>query len=56
VLLDRVIQTIEEYMAEPMERLCPGGRAIKKNFSLGQVDAYESCLKLLRELRDDAEK
>lgn len=56
ILLDRVIQTIEEYMAEPMERLCSGGRAIKKNFSLGQVDAYESCLKLLRELREDAEK
>lgn len=51
-LILRTIQTIEEYMAEPVERLCPGGRAIKKNFSLGQIDAYEKCLKLLRELVD----
>lgn len=53
ILIERAIQTIEEYMSEPVERLeTVGGRCMKKNFSLGQVAAYEDCLKLLRELVD----
>lgn len=53
ILIERAIQTIEEYMSEPVEQLqAVGGRCMKKNFNLGKVAAYEDCLKLLRELVD----
>lgn len=55
ILIEKVIQTIEEYITEPVEKLqLP--RAAGKNFSLGQIDAYENCLKLLRELVKEDDK
>ena len=49
ILIEHTIQTIEEYIAETVEYL-QKPRANRKNFNCGKLEAYEDCIKLLRNL------
>ena len=48
-LVEHTIQTIEEYIAETVDHL-QKPRANRKNFNCGKLEAYEDCIKLLRNI------